>query len=266
MGFLRTMVAATQAEIQRPGYPAQLGPRPSRRPPSLKAAIRRGSPHGALLVEFKRRSPGAGRPDLPHRAMDSFVRESSDAGVDGYSCLASRPEFGGSPEDVAELVGLTTLPVLYKDFIVDPRQVDAAARAGASAVLLIARLEVEGLLAHPLRFLAEAAHQRGLEVLLEWHGRAELRQTEDVPADVYGVNVRDLDTLEIHRSVAEETIRAADRFRPLVGMSGIEGPSDAARFWDAGVDGVLVGTALARARDPGAFLSSLRRTSSGGAR
>jgi indole-3-glycerol phosphate synthase len=258
------MVDATRAEVARPGYLEGLPALGERHPPSLRTAVIRGSGTGAILAEFKRRSPGATHPELPRRGLDAFVRETSEAKVDAYSCLASHPEFGGTPGDVAELATLTNRPILFKDFVIEPRQIEAATRAGASAVLLIARLEAEGLLQHSLRALAEAAHARGLEVLLEWHRRSELRQTEDVPADVYGVNVRDLDSLEMHPSVAEETIRAVSHFRPLIGMSGIEGSADARRFWDAGVDGILVGTALSRASDPSAFLTGLRRTTRGG--
>jgi len=262
MGFLANMVAATRATLSRPEYLAGLPTAMRGATRSLREVVAGAGPRGALLAEFKRRSPGATVPDLAQRTMESFVSQTAAAGIDGYSCLASGPEFGGGPSDVADLVGRTSKPVLFKDFIVDPVQIEAAARAGASAVLLIARLELAGLLTTPLRALATAAHDRGLEVLLEWHGRAELRQTEDVPADVYGVNVRDLDTLEIRRRVGEETMRAAGAFHPLIGMSGVEGPEEARRFWDAGADGILVGTALARADDPRAFLESLRRTTS----
>jgi indole-3-glycerol phosphate synthase len=257
VGFLRTIVDAVSADVRRPDYLAGLPAARRRSPPSFKEALLRGRARGAIVAEYKRRSPGAARPELPERTVDEFVRVTDEA--DAYSCLATRPEFEGSPGDVAELAGLTNRPLLFKDFITEPVQVEAAARAGASAVLVIARLEVEGLLSHSLGSLARAAHDRGLEVLLEWHGRAELRQTEDVPADVFGVNVRDLDTLEIHRSVAEETIRAARGFRPLLGLSGVERPEQAQWFWEAGVDGILVGSSLARAPRPRAFLAGLRR-------
>jgi indole-3-glycerol phosphate synthase len=241
MGFLEKMIAATEAAIAQPEYLTAIPPIRRLPVPSLRAAVLTAGPGGALVAEFKRRSPGAAAPDLHPPSV------------------ASQPEFGGAPTDVAALAARTSLPILFKDFVVDPIQVEAAARAGASAVLLIARLEVEGRLRCSLRSLAQAAHGYGLEVLLEWHGRAELRQTEDVPADVYGVNVRDLDSLKMQPEVAEATIRAAAPFRPLLGLSGVEGPVEARRFWDAGVDGILVGTALARAAEPGPFLSGLRR-------
>jgi indole-3-glycerol phosphate synthase len=258
MGFLEKMIAATEAAIAQPEYLTAIPPIRRLPVPSLRAAVLTAGPGGALVAEFKRRSPGAAAPDLHPPSFEQFVRQTT-GGVAAYSCVASQPEFGGAPTDVAALAARTSLPILFKDFVVDPIQVEAAARAGASAVLLIARLEVEGRLRCSLRSLAQAAHGHGLEVLLEWHGRAELRQTEDVPADVYGVNVRDLDSLKMQPEVAEATIRAAAPFRPLLGLSGVEGPVEARRFWDAGVDGILVGTALARAAEPGPFLSGLRR-------
>ena len=85
-------------------------------------------------------------------------------------------------------------------------------------------------------------------------------------ADVYGVNARNLDTLTIDRSTADATLRAADAqgLHPLLGLSGVESAGDARRFWDHGADGILVGTSVARARDPAGFLSTLVRPSSRG--
>ncbi|EQD42896.1 indoleglycerol phosphate synthase, partial [mine drainage metagenome] len=83
------------------------------------------------------------------------------------------------------------------------------------------------------------------------------RESADVPADVFAVNVRDLDSLELRRDVAAETIRAVADRRPLLGMSGVDGPRAARAFWDLGVDAILVGSAVARARDPAAFVRAL---------
>jgi indole-3-glycerol phosphate synthase len=260
VGFLRSIVEQIRADLDRPDYGQGLASTRTKSPRSFREALREGAPRGALIAEFKRRSPGAEFPNLPAVQVDAFVRGTEAALVDGYSCLATRPEFGGSPADVAELRARTDRPTLFKDFVIDPRQLDAAARSGASAVLLIARLETEGLVDQPLEGLARGAHDRGLEVVLEWHDRAELSRTAHVPADVFGVNVRNLDSLKMDWPTAAATLRAAHAYRPLLGMSGVEGPREAGRFWTAGVDGLLVGSALARAEEPTRFLASLRRS------
>ena len=255
-GFLKSIVAEVRRDVGEGRY---VGARGAPRPPSLRAAIDRSRAGGALVVELKRNSPGQADPRLPARSAEEFVRSTRAGGVAGYSCLATRPHFDGSVDDVAAVVRATELPVLFKDFVVDPVQIDAAARAGAAAVLLIARLEDDPALEVSLAELADVAHGRGLEVLLEFHAKAELRRAADVPADVYGVNVRDLDSLRMEPEVAAETIRAAAELRPLLSMSGVGSALDARRAWDAGADGLLVGTSVARAEDPAAFLRSLHR-------
>ncbi len=264
MGFLAEIVRSTREAIADPSYLRGLPPAGPGQRPSLRAALERDRSVGGLVAEFKRRSPGSAEPDLPDRTTGEFLRALEPASPTGYSCLAAGPEFAGRPVDVYELATGTRRPVVFKEFVIDPVQLDAADRAGASAVLLLARLETLGLLEFPLPELARGAHARGLEVLLEWHDRTELRRTKDVVADVYGVNVRDLDTLKLRPEVAAETIRAASGYRPLLGLSGVDGPEAARRFWDLGVDGILVGSALARSGDPARFLEGLRRIRSGG--
>jgi indole-3-glycerol phosphate synthase len=259
MGFLREIVTEVREDIRRPDYPGEGSSGPARRPSSLKAAIERGHAAGALLVEFKRRSPGTSDPDLPTRTPKEFVKVTRPADVAAYSCIATRPRFGGSVADVVALVAVADRPILFKDFVIDVAQLDAARLAGASAVLLIARLEQERLLDTPLPALARAAHDRGLEVVLELHARSELRYVAGVAPDVIGVNVRDLDTLRMEADVAAATIRAARDLGALLGLSGVASAQDAQRFWSLGVDGILVGTAVARAHDPATFLRSLHR-------
>lgn len=261
MGFLAEIVRETRAAVGRPDYLSSLGP-PRPRPSSgrFRRAVDAAGGDGALIVEFKRVSPGSEAPRLPVRSAPEFVRRTEPGGVAAYSCVASIPRFDGAPADVAAVVEATPRPVLFKDFVVDPRQLDAAAQVGADAVLLIARLESEGLLTDSLATLAAGAHARGLGVLLEFHDRTELKLAASVAADMYGVNVRNLDTLRMEPRVADATIAAAGGLRPLLGLSGVATPSDARRLWDAGVDGILVGSSVARASDPGRFLQSLHRT------
>jgi indole-3-glycerol phosphate synthase len=260
-GFLREIVASVRATVRRPEYLAGLPTDAGTADRRLRTAIEQDAGRGALLVEYKRVSPGQAVARLPARTPSEFVRATRGARVSGYSCLATPARFDGSPSDVAEVVRHTDRPVLFKDFVVDPVQLEAARRVGASAVLLIARLETEGLLDRSLAELASAAHEHGLEVLLELHGRSELSVARGVAADMFGVNVRNLATLAIDRPTAEATIDAAREagLRPLLGLSGVETPEDARRFWDRGVDGILVGTQVARAAEPVRFLRSLRR-------
>lgn len=265
-GFLAEILRAVREEVRAKGYLESLPPAPPAPPPSLSAAVRHDAARGALVVEYKRASPGRAESHLPFRPVAEFLRATDAAPVSGYSCLATRARFEGSLGDVRALAASTGRPVLFKDFVVEPAQLEAARRTGASAVLLIARLETEGRLAHSLADLARGAHERGLEVLLEFHAKSELSAARGVAADMYGVNVRDLDSLRIDRTTAEATLAAARTrgLRPLLGLSGVEGPADALRFWRAGVDGILVGSAVAQAAEPAPFLASLVRAEAGG--
>lgn len=266
MGFLAEVVRETRRAVDDPHYGLSVPERPSKPPESFRRAVEDDRERGALVVEFKKVSPGQPTPRLPTRTIREFLNRTQRAPVTAYSCLATTPRFEGSPAEVAELANESSRPVLFKDFIVDRRQVEVAARTGASAILLIARLAAEGLLSEPLSALADEAHRWGLEVLLEFHRRTELSEGSGVAADVYGVNTRDLDSLVIDRGEGERTLRdaRAKGLRPLLGLSGVESAADALRFWNAGVDGILVGTAVARARDPAGFLQTLLRPVSGG--
>ena len=261
MGFLSEILAANRPVVEDDSYLDGLPPIGRTTRPSLKEAIESNRTTGSLLAEYKRVSPGQVEPSLPTRALTDFVRVGERAGVTGFSCLATGPRFLGRPLDVLEIARATPRPVLFKDFVAHERQLEAAARSGASAVLLIARLASERHLPRPISELADSAHRWGLEVLLELHAEAELSESDGVAADVYGVNVRDLDSLRIDRAVAESTLRAAREsgLGPLLGMSGVDSPADAQRFWSLGVDGILVGTSVARADRPEDLLRSLRR-------
>ncbi|MFZ1023141.1 MAG: hypothetical protein WAN87_03300 [Thermoplasmata archaeon] len=263
MTFLAEVSAEISLAIRSPTYLAGLPKDPGQPPPSFRAAIEAHRSKGALVVEHKRVSPGAADPILPHRSISDFVNSVEPAEPAAFSCLATGPRFLGSPQQVADLVACTHRPVLFKDFVIDPIQLDAARRAGASAVLLIARLEQEQLGRFSLVELAEEARARGLEVLLEVHSKSELALASRVRPEVCGVNVRDLDTLELKPATALATMEAAAALRPLLGLSGVQSPTDAAQFWRAGADGLLVGSAVARAPDPAAFLRTLYRPMSG---
>lgn len=257
MGFLDALLPEIRRSIGSPAYGAGLPPSPRRLPPRLSTSIAAAPRGWGVLLEYKHRSPGSSEAALPRVELDSFVRTAERGGAVGLSCLATAPQFEGAPEEVAALASASRLPVLFKDFVIDPVQIDAARRAGASAVLLIARLESERRISYPLAELADRAHASGLEVVLEFHAPEEVEVAERVPADVYGINLRDLDSLSFRTDVAARTFARARELRPMIGMSGVELAADAGRFRSWGADGVLVGSALARAPDPARFVRAL---------
>lgn len=258
-GFLAGIVRDVQAELTRGAYTIGT-PEPGRRPvASLRDAVTRAPSRRGVVVEYKRASPGRAEPRLPRRSVAEFVRTTDLPEVVGYSCLATAPKFEGSPELVRELASATDRPVLFKDFVIDRRQLSCARETGAAAVLLIARLERQGLLDRTLTELAEEAHALGLEVLLELHDVADFDLARRVAWDLLGVNVRDLDTLALDRAAAARTMKTvrAHGARPLLGLSGVEGAAEAGAFWQAGCDALVVGSAVALSRDPASFLRSL---------
>jgi indole-3-glycerol phosphate synthase len=258
MGFLADLLPRVRAQVEDPAYLEGLSEAPKGRSPSLRDAVVRAPDGWAVLVERKHESPGDADTALPDISLERFVEWAHDGRADGLSCLATAPSFRGSPREVATLVQKSGLPVLFKDFVIDPIQVEAAYRSGAAAILLIARLETGGFLDLPIRELAMAARARGMEVLLELHGEDEWPVAEGIAADLFGVNLRDLDTLRFEPDVAEATLRTAGPHRPLLGLSGVSTPAEAERYRQWGADGLLVGTGFARASDPGAFLRALR--------
>jgi indole-3-glycerol phosphate synthase len=257
-GFLEAIVSEVGRSVDHPGYLSGLTAEPRSTRPSLRAAVTSAPDRWAILLERKRVSPGAADPDLPEMPLEAFVEVAGAVGATGLSCLATGPRFRGSPQEVAALARSTSLPVLFKDFVVRPVQVEAARRSGAAALLLIARLEREGRIDARLNDLSTQAHAAGLEVLLELHDPRDLPVADRVPADLYGINVRDLDTLDLRPDTARATFRASAHLRPRLGLSGVAGPPEASRFRSWGADGILIGTGFARAENPRQFVSALR--------
>jgi indole-3-glycerol phosphate synthase len=253
-GFLAQIVGELRPIIEAGGY-AVTASGPLHRP-SLRDAILSSSPR-SLMVEYKRAAPGSPGHPLPQYRIDEFLYRLRGAPVVALSCLTAAPHFRGSPSDLRELTRNDPRPVLFKDFVIDPRQVDCAARSGASAILLLASFPRAGIEV-PLTALSERARTLGLEVLLELHAPDELDWVDRVPADLIGVNVRNLDTLEIDRATASATLEELAGHHPVIGLSGVTGPESAEWFWRRGADAILVGSGVARSEDPLRFLASLR--------
>jgi indole-3-glycerol phosphate synthase len=223
----------------------------SRPPRSLSASLR--STKGmACIAEFKRRSPSRG---WLHRDADvsAVVSTYEAAGAAAASVLTDTPFFGGSLDDLRRARATAGLPLLRKDFIVDPYQVVEARVAGADAVLLI----VAALRDEDLRGLLAETARWGLEALVETHDAEEVARAVAMGARIIGVNHRDLRTFDLNMDLAVTMRPLVPDDRLVVAESGIRDAADVRRLRAAGIDAILVGETLMRAPNPAAALREL---------
>jgi len=199
-----------------------------------------------LIAEIKKASPSGG---LLREEFDpsSFASIYERAGAAAVSVLTDERYFGGKPSDLQRARRSCALPILRKDFVIDPYQVYQSRLVGADAILLIVR----ALKIDQLKELHELAGELGMDSLVEVHNREELESARQTGADLIGINNRDLDTLTVD---LDTTIR----LRPLVPQavvvvseSGIKTAQAIDRLKSAGVDAVLVGEAFMKSKDIG---------------
>ena len=229
---------------------------------SLRAALL-ASPSG-IIAEFKRKSPSKGwihEDAVPEEVVPAYAK----AGAAALSVLTDEQYFGGSLDFIRRVRPLVDIPILRKDFIIDPRQLADARGAGADAVLLIAAC----LTREACAALTAEAHRLGLEVLLEIHSPEELDYiTPEV--DVVGVNNRHLGTFvtDVRTSFEMAPLLAPrpDSTTPtheagpvLVSESGISDPATVRALRDAGFRGFLMGENFMKQSDPGAALAEFLR-------
>jgi indole-3-glycerol phosphate synthase len=230
-------------------------PEPGPKAPSLAKALARPG----IVAELKPASPTEGA----MRALDDptgLARRLLDAGACGISALTEPARFGGSPALLRQAV-LAGGPVLMKDFVVTHRQLDLAQAAGASAVLLILPLLApeHGEFASPEDAIA-AAHERGLDVLLEVYDDEDYLLAGLLDADLVGINNRDLrdPALPVDPDRAVGVLaRCGPLDVPVLALSGARTAADVREQVQAGARGVLVGTTLLRAHDPAARRTEL---------
>ncbi len=225
-----------------------------------------------VIAEVKLRSPAEGplaRPDGTERVTDSVLRQArayAGAGAAAISVLTEPDEFHGSLDHLRAVADAVRVPVLRKDFLVDPYQVLEAREHGAGGVLLIARI-----LDDPqLERLTTLALALDLFVLVEAFDEPDLRRIGDLlgrlpgrrggPPVLVGLNCRDLETLQVEPSRFTALSGAFPDGGWRVAESGIGSPADAAEVAALGYDLALIGSALMRAADPGAALAELIRS------
>ncbi|HET6348099.1 MAG TPA: indole-3-glycerol phosphate synthase TrpC, partial [Candidatus Krumholzibacteria bacterium] len=253
MNFLDQVVTEKQREIAsaRSSRPmASLLAVAKREPPrDFRAAV---GTRGAVIAELKARTP----------TIESFTHSGSllelartyvEHGASAISIVTDPARFGTSLADIADVREAAPLPVIAKDFIIDPYQIVAARAAGADAVLLIVRL----LDLDRLRTFLGTARDLGMAALVETHSEPEILAAIAAGAEIIGINNRDLDTMTVS---LETTHRLAGLVPPggiVVSESGIATRADVDALLASGATAFLVGGSLLSAADPGAALRAL---------
>ena len=230
-----------QAEVSESELRARLLDVPPARDPM--PAFRQ--PGSSVIAEVKRRSPSkgdlAGIPD-PAALATAYER----GGAAAISVLTEERRFGGSLADLHAVRAAVGIPVLRKDFVVEPYQVFEARAAGADLVLLI----VAALPADTLVHLHDVARELGLTVLIEVHDEPEAERAVDLGATLVGVNARNLKTLDVDPATFAKLAPLLPGEVVKVAESGISGPADVRRHVAEGADVLLVGEALVKDGDP----------------
>ena len=219
----------------------------------LLQALKSESPQLKIIAEFKRRSPSAGilRGD---RSAEEVARSYERGGACAISVLTDEAHFGGSIGDLRAVRSTTSVPILRKDFIIDPIQIYEAAVAGADAVLLIVAALDDGMLGD-LRDIAE--DQLGLDALVEVHTSEELHRALNAGAKIIGVNNRNHQTFQVSLETSERLIAEAEDDKIMISESGLQDAESLRRLDMLGFRGFLIGETLMRATNPEKALRDL---------
>jgi indole-3-glycerol phosphate synthase len=250
LGQIVAETGARVAELRRRRKALEAAAVTGRRIPSLAAALRRDDV--GVIAELKRRSPSHGAINaglLPGPQAADYVA----GGAAAISVLTEPRHFGGSADDLAAVRTATDVPLLKKDFHVDPVQLIEARALGASAVLLIAR----AIDPRTLEALVAEADALGLEALVEVRTEAELERALRTATQVIGINCRDLESLTMDFGVTERLVPLVPPDRVAVAESGIRSRSDVEQAAACGADAVLVGSSVSAASDAAAAVRAL---------
>lgn len=208
----------------------------------------------AVIAEIKRASPSRGRIRNDFQPAE-HARDYQQAGAAALSVLTDREFFQGSPEDLQQARAACRLPVLRKDFLVDPWQVLESRAMGADCILLIAAALDDAR----MQELAAAAGELDLDVLVEVHDEAELERALVLETPLIGMNNRDLRRFETRLETSIELAARIPEDRIGISESGIHESADLERLAAAGIHACLVGEAFMQAAEPGRALEALIR-------
>ena len=206
----------------------------------------------SIIGEFKKASPSMGKIEMTMELMDRI--DEYNISVDAISCLTEEDHFLGNTDYFKEIRNISPLPMIRKDFIIDPYQIYEAKVIGASAVLLICSLLNE----ETLREWITLSHSLGLSALVEAHDEEEIQMAVRAGARIIGVNNRNLKTFEvdINNCIRQRKHIPSDIL--FVAESGIKSREDVAALEKGGVDGVLIGETLMRSPDKEMTLRQLK--------
>lgn len=258
-GILQRILAVKAGEVQAASAARPLktlraevdrAPEPRDFLGSLKASLALG--RAAVIAEIKKASPSKGvlREDFDPAAI---ARSYEKGGASCLSILTDREFFHGAPEYLRQGREACALPVLRKDFIVDPWQVYESRLMGADCILLIVKALGDAQMAE----LAGLASDLGMDTLLEVHDGAELERALALKPPFVGINNRDLTNFHTDLAVTLDLLPRIPKGCLVVTESGIQTRADVARMRSHGVNGFLVGEAFMRADDPGQKLAEL---------
>ena len=206
-----------------------------------------------LIAEVKRRSPSKGAlSDIPEPAV--LAAAYAGAGASAISVLTEERRFGGTLADLDAVRARVDVPVLRKDFVVDPYQVTEARAHGADLVLLIVAALDDAL----LRDLHDQITGLGMQALVETHTEEEVERALALGADIVGVNARNLRTLDVDLDRAAALLRRIPAGPLAIGESAVAGVADVEAYAAAGADAVLVGEALVTTDDPAREAAAFR--------
>lgn len=265
---LERIIASTRAEVVRrregtsietlrQGIAAQ-----DDAPRGFGSALKERTAQGrfALITEVKKASPSGG---LIREEFDpaAIARAYEAGGATCLSVLTEGPHFQGSERDLIAARGASSLPVLRKDFIVDPWQVWEARAAGADSFLLIVAVLSDELLAE----LLALGRELGMEPLVEVHSREELARANAASAKIIGVNNRDLRDFKVSLQTSFDLVQAIPENAVAVSESGLHNREDIERLRSAGFDAFLIGERVMKQADPGVGLKELLRAVDAGA-
>jgi indole-3-glycerol phosphate synthase len=241
--FLDILVKDALKTVQSGYYEIEVEDELAKKKTSLKDAIAKCK-HAPVIAEIKPASPSYGSlRNITH--LQDVAQAMEAGGAVGISVLTEPKHFKGSVTSLIHVKRHVGLPVLMKDIIVDPVQIEAAAKLGVDAVLLIYSVFERGYVSYSVKEMIQLAKFRDFEVLLETHTKEEFLAALSTSADLVGINNRDLKTLKVDLHTTERILRDVENNgKIVVSESGIQNPQDIRFLRKCGAKAFLVGSAI----------------------